>query len=97
MFTIADDKFLRDKDGKLATTFVDSFSTVELIFPQASIIAFRLWESTEFPNGALSADNNEVPIEKAHQFRISTTRARALATALIELADDLEGVGHPQQ
>jgi hypothetical protein len=70
--------------------FVDSFSTTELVFPQASVIGLILFDSAEQTN---AAGHRDQPL----RVRLSSARARALAKELIAAADTLDGTGLARQ
>ena len=90
MLKVDDNKFLRDEDDNLVAPFVTSFVAMELVYPGASVICCRLWDGTV-------QQGSEVAAADAHQFRMSPTSARRLAKLLLQCADELEGVDHPQQ
>lgn len=70
--------------------FVDSFSTVELVFPQASVIGLYLFDST-------AAVGQPGHLTRPFRFRMSSARARKVAAALIASADALDGTGQQRQ
>jgi hypothetical protein len=70
--------------------FIDSFSTTELAFPQASVIGLLLFDSTAELG---TPGHRALPF----RYRLSSQRARALAAALIASADILDGTGQPRQ
>lgn len=86
---IKTDKQMRDENGKITTTFVDSSTVLELVYSTASVIGFRLSES----NGKQGAELTE----SAYQFRMSSIQARKFAARLIEVADEIDGIGKRRQ
>ncbi|MBO9451463.1 hypothetical protein J7426_14410 [Tropicibacter sp. R16_0] len=90
-FNTTDDGLLVDQEGKALATFVDSFRTLELSFPEATVILLRLYESGSAKPG------QRVSARKANQVRMSPATARRLAKHLLSAADEIEGVGAPRQ
>lgn len=78
-----------DDDWK-KSQHVDSFATTELVFPQASVIGLRLYDSNQ---EEMKSGHKSTP----YQFRISADRARKLAEMLTAAADDLDGIGQQCQ
>lgn len=72
------------------TEYVDSFATLELAFPMASVIGLRLHDSNQ---EALQPGHKSMPF----RFRLSAGRARELAKLLIDAADEIEGVRQQRQ
>lgn len=90
MFTVDENKFLKDANGAMAGSLVNSFVAAEMVFPGASVICCRLWDGTV-------AQETEVSPADALQFRMTTAAARRFAKLLLEAADEIDGVDHPQQ
>ena len=68
------------------TTFVSDFATAELNFPQATVIGLFLSE------GETAGQNG-----RSACFRMTAIRARAIAKALIEAADTVDGTNATPQ
>jgi hypothetical protein len=80
----------KTSDGWTDAQFVNSFTAAELVFPQASVIGLLLFDST--------ASSGEIGHrDQPFRFRLTAQRARAIAKALIELADEIEGAGRQRQ
>ncbi|MEP4195923.1 MAG: hypothetical protein ABJL99_09840 [Aliishimia sp.] len=90
MAKIDSNKFITNEHGTALTTFVESFVVGELYNVSESVICFRLYDSIEDQSAEVAAD-------RFYQFRMSPKRARALAEILLEVADELDGVGHTHQ
>lgn len=80
----------RTKKDWASTQFVNSFDAAELVFPQASVIGLALYDSTAAPGEPGHRDH-------PFQFRMTAPRARSIAKALLELADELDGKGQRRQ
>lgn len=83
--------FLSDRNGKAVCPFVDSCKASILEFPEAHVILLRLYDHAE------NAPGQTVPAGEAHQVRMSARTARRLAAALLDAADEMEGIGEPRQ
>ena len=91
--TIGTDGLGRDARGIIPARFVDSFQLAELVHPGASIICLRLYEAG--PKSA--APGATLPRADLIQLRLSPDRARALAMALTDAAETLQGRGARRQ
>lgn len=80
------DNLLRAPDGTIPAEFVDTFSLAILEFPQASVIALRLYETS-------AADGPTAGV----QVRLSAQSAQRLAHLLSDAAAALLGQGQPRQ
>lgn len=96
MLTVRNDLLLCDENGTPQSAYIDSFTAGEAVHAGTSVILFRLWDSQVHPTKGAGAPTSLIPDQHAHQFRMSSTRARALAQLLLDAADLLDGQSAPR-